>query len=407
MTTKTQMVRPKDSRAWLTANVWFIALSAFFADLGYQVVLAGFPLFLVLHLHAPIWTYGMAMAVAYGPGALIAWWGGRVGDRRGHKRVALWGNAFIPVLAFAGWATTALGAIGLFSFGWWARNFRSPSRRTMLREVVAESDRAKAFGFLHSLDVAGGMLAGLLLLALVAYQVSFRTIFTLALVPLGISTIMLGRVQAGRRPVPQPSTARATSPKANPGNGAPTLYRGLLLSAALYGFSTYSIGFPILTVAQGTHHTSFGILAYILFLAVSAITGLLFGRRARATLPELAGWGYFGAALGSAGLALAYGFHLGLLGFAVPIALLGFALGVIETLEPTLVARFVPNVSAGQGLGGLTGARSLGLFVANGLMGLLYHFTPVYAYSYATGMALLAMVVVLLVHIRSLRITTL
>lgn len=395
----------RNDRHWLTPNVWSIGLSAFFADLGYQVVMAGFPLFLVLALHAPVWAYGAAMAVAYGPGSLIGWWGGRLGDRQGHKRIALWGNAFIPLLAFAGWAATPVQAVGLLALGWWARNFRTPSRRAMFREVVADPDRARAFGFLHSLDVAGGMLAGVLLLLLVSLHVAFRISFTLAIVPLILSTLMLGRVQAGRRPVPQPSTAHATSPKADPGNGTPTLYRGLLLSAALYGFSTYSIGFPILTVAQGTHHTSLGILAYILFLAVSAITGLLFGRRARATLPELAGWGYFGAALGSAGLALAYGFHLGLLGFAVPIALLGFALGVIETLEPTLVARFVPNVSAGQGLGGLTGARSLGLFVANGLMGLLYHFTPVYAYSYATGMALLAMGVVLTVHIRSRRIT--
>ncbi|EQD39819.1 hypothetical protein B2A_06643 [mine drainage metagenome] len=44
--------------AWRTPDVWGIAMSAFFADLGYQAILAVFPLYLVLHLGAPIWLYG-------------------------------------------------------------------------------------------------------------------------------------------------------------------------------------------------------------------------------------------------------------------------------------------------------------------------------------------------------------
>lgn len=382
--------------SWLTPTVWAIALSAFFADFGYQIVMAGFPLFLVMELHAPVWFYGLAMAIAYGPGSLIAWWGGGLGDRKGHKRVALLGNACIALLAMSGWAATPLEAVGLLALGWWARNFRSPSRRAMYREVVAEPDRARAFGFLHSLDVGGALLAGLALLVFVSRHLSFRLIFTLAIIPLVVSTLMLVRAQAGRRP----DRPQAGAPRPTAASRPASVYRGVLVAAALYGFSTYSIGFPILTVAQGTRSTPAGIGAFVFFQAISALTGFLFGRKARATLSELAGWGYFAAALGSAGLALAYGFHWGILGFIVPIALLGFALGVIETVEPTLVARLVPEASAGQGLAGLTGARSLGLFGANVLMGLLYHWTPVYAYSYATLMALVAMGVVMVVHWR-------
>ena len=384
--------------SWRTPTVWTIALSALFADLGYQVVMAGFPLFLVMDLHAPVWLYGVAMAVAYGPGSLIAWWGGRLGDRAGHKRVALWGNAWIPLLAMSGWAATPVEAVVLLALGWWARNFRSPSRRAMYREVVADSDRPRAFGFLHSLDVGGALLAGMTLLILVSQQMSFRLIFTLAIIPLGVSTVMLARAQAGRRSDRPPVE---TSHPTTAGSRSASVYRGVLVAAALYGFSTYSIGFPILTVAQGTGSTPASIGAFVFFQGVSALTGFLFGRKARASLPELAGWGYFSAALGSAGLALVYGFHLGVLGFIVPIALLGFALGVIETVEPTLVARLVSEASAGQGLGGLTASRSLGLFGANVLMGLLYHWTPVYAYSYATIMALVAVAVVMAVHWRS------
>jgi hypothetical protein len=303
----------------------------------------------------------------------------------------------------SGWAATPVEAVVLLALGWWARNFRSPSRRAMYREVVADSDRPRAFGFLHSLDVGGALLAGMTLLILVSQQMSFRLIFTLAIIPLGVSTVMLARAQAGRRSGHPPVE---TSHPTTAGSSSASVYRGVLIAAALYGFSTYSIGFPILTVAQGIRSTPAGIGAFVFFQGVSALTGFLVGRHARATLPELAGGGYFAAALGSAGLGLAYGFHLSVLGFVVPMALLGFALGVIETLEPTLVARFVPTASAGRGLGGLTGARSLGLFAAIVFMGLLYHWTPVYAYSYATAMALVAMGVVLAVHGRHRQIPT-
>jgi MFS-type transporter involved in bile tolerance (Atg22 family) len=82
-------------------------------------------------------------------------------------------------------------------------------------------------------------------------------------------------------------------------------------------------------------------------------------------------------------------------GFYLPIIVLGFALGVIETVEPTLISRLMPGAKAGQGMGALTGARSVGLFAANLIMGLLYHLTPVDAYGYATLVAILAGVLLL------------
>ena len=173
------------------------------------------------------------------------------------------------------------------------------------------------------------------------------------------------------------------------------MVRGVLIAAALYGFSSYSLGFPILTVTQSSHSGVWGVLSYVIFLGISALTGLWLGRRVKGTVKELAGIGYLLAAVGSLGLALAYAFHGGLISYYVPIALLGFALGAIETLEPTLIARFTPAAASGKGMGSLSASRSIGLFLANIIMGLLYHFTPVDAYGYATVVALAAMVVLL------------
>ncbi|MCL6564371.1 MAG: hypothetical protein K6U87_15350, partial [Firmicutes bacterium] len=81
----------------------------------------------------------------------------------------------------------------------------------------------------------------------------------------------------------------------------------------------------------------------------------------------------------------------------LPVAVLGFSLGVIETAEPWLVAQWTAQAHTGRGMGALTGSRSLGLFAANLVMGLLYHLTPVAAYGYAAVVAVVAAVILMTV----------
>ena len=89
-------------RQWLSQDVMLISLSACFADLGYQTVLAVFPLFLVVTLKLPVWVFALAMAVSFGPGALFGLWGGKIADRIGAKKAALGGNLLIPLLSLPG-----------------------------------------------------------------------------------------------------------------------------------------------------------------------------------------------------------------------------------------------------------------------------------------------------------------
>jgi len=181
---------------WRTSDVWAISLSACFADLGYQAVLAGFPLFLVITLHQPVWEYGLASALSYGGGALFSLAGGRIGDRIGHRTLALTGNALIPLLSLCALVASPAWAIGLLTGGWWARNLRSPSRRVMLVEAVPdEAHRSSAFGFLHALDVGGGVLAGVYALVALAAHVPFRWIFLGTVIPLALSIYPAGDEQ--------------------------------------------------------------------------------------------------------------------------------------------------------------------------------------------------------------------
>ncbi len=400
---------------WRTGDVWAIALSACFADLGYQAVLAGFPLFLVLTLHQPVWEFGLASALSYGGGAVFAYAGGRIGDRVGHRRLALAGNAAIPLLSLCALVASPAWAIGLLTGGWWARNLRSPSRRVMLVEAApSEEHRSAAFGFLHALDVGGGALAGVYVIAALAAGVPFRWIFLATVVPLAVSTLSLSRARVGgphREDAPatpgprgghdatgSPATAGAAArPGASPDTPEAPLAPGartLLGAAALYGFTFYSVGFPVLTVAEDSGRLVAGIGAFLVLQAVSALTGYLLGGRLgtgpAAQFARLGLLGYLGAAVGATVLAVGYADHLGLGLLLVGVAVIGFALGVVETLEPSSMSLLRTGGRTGRAMGSLSSARSVGAFVGNLAMGLLYGLGAAFAYGYAAIVAGLA-----------------
>lgn len=381
---------------WRSGDVWAISMSAFFADLGYQAVLAGFPLFLVLTLHQPVWEYGLASALSYGGGALFSYAGGRLGDRVGHRSLALAGNSVIPLLSLCALVANPVWAIGILTGGWWARNLRSPSRRVMLVEAVpAAGDRSAAFGFLHALDVGGGALAGVYVLIALAAQVPFRWIFAATVVPLVLSTFSLSRARVGGRRRAEVANGSATAAQEPPPPGV----RPLLGAAALYGFTYYSVGFPVLTVATGSGRLLAGIGAFLVLQAISALTGYLLGGRLGKGPADQFGrlglLGYLGAGVGAAVIAIGYGAHLGLAVLLIGVAIVGFALGVIETLEPSAMSVLRTGARTGRAMGALSAARSVGAFVGNLVMGLLYGISVSLAYGYAAALAGLAGVLVL------------
>lgn len=384
---------------WLTRDVLFICLSACFADLGYQAVLAIFPLFLVMNLHAAVWVFALATAISYGPGAVFALIGGRMGDRYGHKKIAITGNLFIPLLSLAGLAATPVAAVALFAGGWWARNFRSPPRRTLMTQMVLRANRRKAFGLLHALDIGGGFLAATGAMILIWGGTPLKIIFLITIIPLLCSSAVLALVR--NRKVEEPDVAEAGEKgSAGAGNtadgaahtGRRTLYRRLLWATGLYGFSSFSFGFPILTVDQATGSRALAVLAYVVFFGVSALTGLVVGKFSKFNVKALALAGYLAGGIGAAGMAVVSTLHVSAFLFYPVVALMGLALGVIETLEPTIISLIIPPKKTGRGMGALTATRSLGLFCANIFMGVLYniHASWVWAYGYAAILAIVA-----------------
>ena len=378
---------------WMTKDVLLVSFSAFFADVGYQTGIALFPLVLVTALGASAYTFGLATAVAFGIGSFFGYLGGLMSSKFNDKYVAILGNAFIPLISLMGLASSPFIAIVLFCGGWWARNFRTPSRRAILVNATTKEDRGKAFGFLHMLDIGGGALSIVILLALLLLGISYATILLITILPLTVSTLLLlftketkGHLSAAAKGKFQAVTKKVKI--------AGKTYKGIIAATALYGFSSYSFGFPIITLSQVSGQV-IAIASYGLYLGVSAIAGYYFGSRGWNKVRTLSLAGYMLSGLGTLAIAIGYFLGLGTVSLLLGVVILGIGLGAIETLEPTIISFIKKNKDLGKGMGTLAGSRSLGIFSANLIMGILYVFNPTESYLYAAIVALIAGFIVL------------
>ena len=396
------------SSRWLSRDTVLISLSAFFADMGYQAVTAVFPLLIVIELKQPAAIYGVLLALSYGVGSIFSMFGGRLGDRYSKKRISLIGNLLIPLMSISVLFPNIFILGALFVFGWWARYFRTPVRRAWLVEVSSPRYRSKIFGFLHALDIGGGVIAVIYSSVMVLVGVQLRYIILVTIIPLIVSSISLALADTkpnGDYPL-QRSIDLNKEPVAKEDklvkNANNFLFRVLLLSATLFGFSYYALGFPIVTVAESQGSAAFGILTFGIYLGVSAVAGFFLGSiRAKRPVRTLWSLGYLLAAFSSFLIGLSYALHYGLGLYYLGASGLGFATGAVETFEPVLTSTLVKSKRLASGMGWLSSSRAVGLFVSNIVMGALFVFSQFDSYMYATVTAFVAAMILLVAELKT------
>jgi len=225
-------------------------------------------------------------------------------------------------------------------------------------------------------------------------------------IPLLISSFSL--VLAGTRLHPEYVAARARVADHPPPSAEQQekqnrfVFRWLLVSATLFGFSYYALGFPIVTVAQSEGSAVLGILTFGIYLGVSAGAGYLLGS-ARSHRPFRTLWslGYLLAAGSSLVIGVSYALHYGLGLYYAGAAGLGFATGSVETFEPVLTSTLVKSGKLSGGLGWLSSSRAIGLFTSNAVMGVIFTFSQFGSYLYAAATALVAALVLLAVELKT------
>jgi MFS family permease len=404
--------------AWLTRNVLLLSLSAFFADMGYQAVTAVFPILLIIELKEPPAVYGLLLALSYGVGSLFSLMGGHLGDKYSKKNLSLLGNLLIPLMSISALFPNIVVLGALFVFGWWARYFRTPSRRAWLVEVSDPNYRSKIFGFLHALDVGGGMIAVTYTIILIMFKMPLREIIVLTSIPIIVSSLCLAIAGTRKSELylknqieAEQGKAQASSTSSNASKaedlvrierGNNFIFRAVLISATFFGFSYYALGFPIVTVAQSQSSAVLGIVTFGIYLGVSALAGFslgsLRGKRPFRTLWTL---GYVVAALSSLVIGVSFALHFSLAIYYVGAAGLGFATGSVETFEPVLTSTLVKSSKVSGGMGWLSSSRAVGLFVSNIAVGVLFTISQFDSYLYAAITALIAGTILAIVELKT------
>ena len=393
---------PAPAGRWLNRDSLLLSLSAFFADMGYQAVTAVFPLLVVRSLGQPAYVYGLLLALAYGVGSGFSLVGGKLGDRYGKKPVAILGNLLIPLMSVSALFSNVFAVGALFVFGWWARYFRTPARRAWLVEVSDPAYRSKVFGFLHALDVGGGMIAVVYSIVLVLVGTPLDQIVLVTAIPLLVSSLTLAL--AGTRPHPKYAASRPQEAEQPEGQEKTNrfIFRWLLISATFFGFSYYALGFPIITVAESQGSAVLGILTFGIYLGVSALAGYLLGSvRGRRPFRTLWSLGYLVAAVSSLVIGASYALNYGLGVYYLGAAGLGFATGSVETFEPVLTSVLVKSGRLSSGLGWLSSSRAIGLFTSNVVMGVIFTFSQFGSYLYAAATALAAAAILVAVELKT------
>ena len=373
--------------------------------MGYQAVSAVFPLLIITELGQPAYVYGALLALAYGVGSLFSLVGGKLGDKHGKKKIALLGNLLIPLMSVSVLFQNMAVVGALFVFGWWARYFRTPARRAWLVEVSDPAYRSKTFGFMHALDVGGGMIAVIYSIILKLAGASFSQIVLVTAVPLLVSSLALALASTH----PHEKYVADTNPSGRPEQADEAkerkdrfVFRWLLISATLFGFSYYALGFPIVTVAESQGSAVLGILTFGIYLGVSAGAGYLLGSvRGRRPFRTLWSLGYLLAAFSSLMIGASYAFNYGLGLYYVGAAGLGFATGSVETFEPVLTSTLVKSKRLSAGMGWLSSSRAIGLFTSNMVMGAIFTFSQFGSYLYAAATALGAAIILVVVELRT------
>lgn len=389
---------------WLSRDALLLSLSAFFADLGYQGVTALYPLFIVIDLHQSPLVYGLITGLGFGVGSLFALIGGKLGDKLPKKPIIIIGNLGIMLLAFSGVSHQVWISGLLFMGGWWFRYLRTPPRRALLVSSTKPEYRSKVFGFLHALDIGGGLLSIVGAISFLLLHVSLGHIIVFSAVPLIMSSLVLlfvGKSQQYAIEVKSKETTINAEEASRSVRHHRQMFMAIIIAAGLYGFSYYNLGFPVLSAAKVSRLAVVGLAVFGVYLGISAVSGWLLGRRNMKGLRPLWGYGFLPSVLASLLIALNAALRGGVWIIFPAVAILGFGMGAIETYEPAMAASLRTSGNVSSGMGWLSVARSLGQFGANFIMGALFVVGEAYAYVFAAAAALLAAVILAFTELRS------
>ncbi len=387
------------TRPWLTRNVFGLAFSSLFSDLGHEMITALLPGFLVT-LGAPAFGLGLIEGISNFSQSVAELWSGRKADRvRDRAPWIGWGyvattlKSAIALVPAWGWI------IPIRTAAWLGRGIRGPMRDALIADDVPKEAWGKAYGFREALDTLGAFL-GPLTAALLVGHLSYRLLIGLSVLP---SVIAVGIILATIREVPHrlehPSELSLAPVSTSPA------FRRFIIAASLFAVGYIAPTFFILRAIQllGSHGTSAATALSIGLYAIHTLFYAGFSYPAGALadrLPprRLLATGYL---LWAVVLVILAAGPKNLVVLAVPFVLSGTATAIIEPVQTTFAAQLLPPESRGQGLGLLSGLTGLGQLVSGLAVGAVWTaFSAPSAFILSTILAILGLVLLRFIPVK-------
>lgn len=192
----------------IVANVIFLGLVSFFADLSSEMVYPLIPIYLTSALGATPTLVGVIEGIAESVASLLKVFSGYISDRY-HKK---------KPIAFAGYAGGLVYKIALlFANSWigiliarvidrFGKGIRTAPRDVMVAESAGEGQAGKTFGVHKALDMAGSAVG--ILLAYILFRGlgsdSYRTVFAVSIIPMVLALVMFAFIKEKKTHEPAP-----------------------------------------------------------------------------------------------------------------------------------------------------------------------------------------------------------
>jgi MFS family permease len=280
--TPTANTAGKSIKEKLSRSALIIGLVSLLSDASSEMIYPVLPIFLTQFLHAPATVIGLIEGVTNGIANIVPIISGWLSDRlERRKSIAFVGFLLSalsrPVIGLASVWTVAFAARGADRIG---KGIRSAPKQALLAEAASDSQRGRVFGYDRAMDYLGSVIGPLICLALVGgLGVSVRNIFFIASVPAFLAALMILAVR-------EPRDAAKAEIKGSSFKGLTRQFKLFLIVAAVFGLGNSANSFLILRAQELGLATTWTILAYALFNAVSSLFSMpagtasdKFGRR--------------------------------------------------------------------------------------------------------------------------------
>jgi len=235
----------------VSRNVVFLGLTSFFTDISAEMVSTVLPIYLLFTLRVAAVQLGIVDGLYQGVTALVQLGAGRIADRGQHKQVA-----------FAGYALSALGKLGLLAAGGavgpligiiladrTGKGIRTAPRDALISLSSNPAQLGTAFGVHRALDTAGALAGPLIAFGLLAVLPGrFDAIWVVSACFAGLGLATLALLVRGRPAIKSSGrrlSLRATLSLLNRGR-----FRNIVLAGGGLGLVTISDAFVYLTMQR-------------------------------------------------------------------------------------------------------------------------------------------------------------